>query len=183
MKGLLISLVLGSVVLGGCGMTSNIKMENGLLIQEAGQTNLFRPSLSVMQVSKCVPEEGVTTVVDVDGNSETCYGRFVPIATVQGTQAGSMSGIGSAAIQGGAIVGGAYLLADGIRDSGDSTTNNNTTSSEGGDSASLSSNRNDNLNLNTNAAQGGAGGNGYGYGGKGGAGGKGGSVNMGKHRR
>ena len=134
------------MVLGGCGMTSNIKMENGLLIQEAGQTNLFRPSLSVMQVSKCVQEEGVTTVIDVDGNSETCYGRFVPIATVQGTQAGSMSGIGSAAIQGGAIVGGAYLLADGIRDSGDSVTNNNETSSNGGQTI----NSNASLNSNTN---------------------------------
>ena len=179
-QGLVIGLC--AVVLGGCGMTSNIKMENGLLIQEAGQTNLFRPSLSVMQVSKCVQEEGVTTVIDVDGNSETCYGRFVPIATVQGTQAGSMSGIGSAAIQGGAIVGGAYLLADGIRDSGDSVTNNNDTSSSGGNSSSLSSNRNDNFNqnLNTNSAQGGSGGNGYGYGGKGGSGGS--VINKG-HRR
>ena len=179
MKGLVVSLVLGSVVLGGCGMTSNIKMENGLLIQEAGQTNLFRPSLSVMQVSKCVQEEGVTTVIDVDGNSETCYGRFVPIATVQGTQAGSMSGIGSAAIQGGAIVGGAYLLANGIEDSGSTTTNNNDTSSNGGNS--LSSARSDAYS-NSNAAaaaQGGSGGNGYGYGGSA----KGGGVNMGKHRR
>lgn len=143
-QGLVIGLC--AMVLGGCGMTSNIKMENGLLIQEAGQTNLFRPSLSVMQVSKCVQEEGVTTVIDVDGNSETCYGRFVPIATVQGTQAGSMSGIGSAAIQGGAIVGGAYLLADGIRDSGDSVTNNNETSSNGGQTI----NSNASLNSNTN---------------------------------
>ena len=143
-QGLVIGLC--AVVLGGCGMTSNIKMENGLLIQEAGQTNLFRPSLSVMQVSKCVREEGVTTVIDVDGNSETCYGRFVPIATVQGTQAGSMSGIGSAAIQGGAIAGGAYLLADGIRDSGDSVTNNNETSSNGGQTI----NSNASLNSNTN---------------------------------
>ena len=179
MKGLLVSMVLGSLLLGGCGMTSNIKMENGLLIQEAGQTNLFRPSLSVMQVSKCVQEEGVTTVIDVDGNSETCYGRFVPIATVQGTQAGSMSGIGSAAIQGGAIVGGAYLLANGIEDSGSTTTNNNDTSSNGGNS--LSSARSDAYS-NSNAAaaaQGGSGGNGYGYGGSA----KGGGVNMGKHRR
>lgn len=173
-------IVVVAMVLGGCGMTSNIKMENGLLIQEAGQTNLFRPSLSVMQVSKCVPEEGVTTVVDVDGNSETCYGRFVPIATVQGTQAGSMSGIGSAAIQGGAIVGGAYLLADGIRDSGSETTNNNNTESNGGNSNSLSSARSDAYSQSgaSAAASGGAGGNGYG--GKGGAGG---SVSQGKHRR
>lgn len=168
------------VFMTGCGMTSNIKMENGLLIQEAGQTNLFRPSLSVMQVSKCVPEEGITTVIDVDGNSETCYGRFMPIATVQGTQAGSMSGIGSAAIQGGAIVGGAYLLADGIRDSGDETTNN--TSSNGGNSNSLSSSRSDAFGQGNSsaAASGGAGGNGYGYGGKGGSGG---SVINKSHRR
>ena len=172
--------VVGSVLLGGCAASSTLKLENGLLIEEAGQTNLFRPSLSVMQVSKCVEQEGVTTVIDIDGNSHTCYGKYVPIAVVQGTQAGSMTGLGGAMIQGGAIVGGAYLLADGIRDSGDRTTNTNNTSSEGGDSASLSSNRNDNLNLNTNAAQGGAGGNGYGFGG---AGGKGGSVNYGKHRR
>ena len=166
------------MVLGGCGMTSNIKMENGLLIQEAGQTNLFRPSLSVMQVSKCVQEEGVTTVIDVDGNSETCYGRFIPIATVQGTQAGSMTGIGSAAIQGGAIVGGAYLLANGIEDSGSETTNNNSTSSNGGNS--LSSARSDSFS-NSNAAAaatGGAGGNGYGYGGGGGS-----VINKGHHRR
>lgn len=115
-----------------------------------------------MQVSKCVPEEGVTTVIDVDGNSETCYGRFVPIATVQGTQAGSMSGIGSAAIQGGAIVGGAYLLANGIEDSGSNTTNNNDTSSSGGQTinsnanlnqaGASATNSNKNFNKNSNSS-------------------------------
>lgn len=173
--GLLVLLVLVT----GCGATSTIKLENGMLIEEAGQTNMFRPSLSVLQVSKCQEQEGVTTVIDIDGNSHTCYGKYVPVAVVQGTQAGSMTGLGGAMIQGGAIVGGAYLLADGIRDSGDETTNNNNTSSNGGNSNSLSSARSDAYS-NSNAAaaaSGGAGGNGYG--GKGGRGGAGGSVNNG----
>lgn len=149
-KGLWLVVLLVAVLLGGCGMTSNMKYENNMLIQEVGQTNLFRPSMSVMRISECVPEEDVVTVIDIDGNSKTCYGRFVEVVKVQGTQAGSLTGIGSAAIQGGAIVGGAYLLADGIRDSGDETTNNNNTSSDGGNSSSLSSNRNDSLNQNFN---------------------------------
>lgn len=165
--GLLVLLML----MTGCGATSTIKLENGLLIEEAGQTNLFRPSLSVMQVSKCQQQEGITTVVDIDGSSHTCYGKYVPVAVVQGTQAGSMTGLGGAMIQGGAIVGGAYLLADGIRDSGSTTTNNNDTSSNGGNSNSLSSSRSDALSQSgaSAAASGGNGGNGYGYGGKGGS--------------
>lgn len=164
--------VLVLVLMTGCGATSTLKMENGLLIEEAGQTNLFRPSLSVLQVSKCQEQDGVTTVIDIDGNSHTCYGKYVPVAVVQGTQAGSMTGLGGAMIQGGAVVGGAYLLADGIRDSGSTTTNNNDTSSNGGNSNSLSSSRSDSYSQSgaSAAASGGNGGNGYG-----GAGGKGGS--------
>ena len=163
-------LIVLAVVLGGCGMTSTVKMQDGLLIQEVGQSNLFRPSMSVMQVSRCQAEEGVTTVVDIDGNSKTCYGRFVPVATVQGTQSGSMSGVFGAAIQGGTIVGGAYLLADGIRDGGSKTTNNNSTSSNGGNS--FNSNKNEPYSISNAGASA-----------TGGAGGMGGSVNTGMPMR
>ena len=129
-QGLLVVMV--AALLGGCAASSTLKLENGLLIEEAGQTNMFRPSLSVMQVSKCQPEEGVTTVIRVDDVDQTCYGRFIPIAVVQGTQAGSLTGLGGAMIQGGSIVGAAYLLSEGIEESGSKTTNNNDTSSSGG---------------------------------------------------
>jgi hypothetical protein len=129
-----------AVLLGGCGMTSSMKMENGLLIQEVGQTNLFRPSMSVMRISECVPEDGVTTVIDIDGNSKTCYGRFVEVVKVQGTQAGSLTGLGGDAIQGGFMLGTGIVVADGIRDSGSKTTNNNNTT--GGSSSNTNANLN-----------------------------------------
>ena len=108
------------LLLTGC-ISSNVKYEHGMRIATAGETNLFRPSLSVMAVEVCIPKEGRHTMDIVDGDEHHCYGEYKNVATVQGTQAGALTGIGSAAIQGGAIVGGAYLLGDGIRDSADNT--------------------------------------------------------------
>ena len=108
------------LLLTGC-ISSNVKYDHGMRIATAGETNLFRPSLSVMAVEVCVPEESRHTVDVVDGDEHHCYGEYKNVATVQGTQAGALTGLGSAAIQGGAIVGGAYLLGDGIRDSADNT--------------------------------------------------------------
>lgn len=109
------------LLLSGCVGTA-IKAENGLIVRSAGETSLLRPSWSIGEVSKCVQDEtGRYEEVDVDGETVGCYGRFLPIATVQGTQAGALTGLAGAMVTGGAIVGGAYLLGDGIRDSGDST--------------------------------------------------------------
>ena len=117
------------VLLSGC-VSSGLTVSDGLVIRTAGETNLLRPSLSVMEVSKCVTDRsGRYEEVQTEEGTVGCYGQFVPIATVQGTQAGAMTGLGGAAIQGGAIVGGAYLLGDGIRDSGDSTNVSNDSSS------------------------------------------------------
>ena len=128
MRIILLCLGLFVVVTGCTGI--NIKAENGMIVRTASDTNMFSPSLAVMEVSKCVPDTtGNYEEVDINGEKVGCYGKFVPFATVQGTQPGALSGIGSAAIQGGAIVGGSYLLADGIRDSGDSTNLNNDSNS------------------------------------------------------
>lgn len=149
------------VLVSGCAMTSEMKLENGLLIQEVGQTNLFRPSNSVLRVSECVREPNRTQVVMIDGHEEVCHGRWMPVALVQGTQPGSLTGVFGAMIQGGAIVGGAYLLADGIGESG-STTN---VEQEGGgaeanggtaNAGSLSSNMNNNAAQASSLATGGA---------------------------
>lgn len=158
----LVVMCLGLGLMGCVG--SGIKAENGMIIRTAGETNMFRPSLSVMEVLTCVKAEGQLTQITVDGVTEVCNGEFKQLALVQGTQAGAMTGIGSAAVQGGAIVGAGYLVGKGIADSG-STTNVN---QEGGgaesnsgalslsgasassNSASKSINSNKNFNHNTN---------------------------------
>ena len=112
---------LSLLLLSGC-VSAEVRYDDGMRIRTAGETNLFRPSLSVMEVSVCVPEEGLNEIsVDSNGETETCNGYYTPIATVQGTQSGSLTGLGGAMVQGGAIVGGAYLLGDGIRDSASRT--------------------------------------------------------------
>lgn len=124
------ALLVSLALLTGC-VSTGYKSSDGMLVRTAGETNMFRPSLSVMEVSKCVTDStGRYEEVQTDDGVVGCYGTFMPIATVQGTQAGALTGLGSAAIQGGAIVGGAYLLGDGIRDSGDSTSLSNDSSSK-----------------------------------------------------
>jgi len=97
-----------------------------------------------------------------------------------------VNGLATPLIQAGAILGASALLADGIRDSRSSTTNN--TSSNGGNQAQgqgqlqgqgqgqLQGQSSSNFNANSNHATGGNGGNGFGgAGGNGGAGGHGGN--------
>lgn len=129
-------------MLTGC-VSVGTKAEQGMIVRTVGETNMFRPSLSVMEVSKCVQDSsGRYEEVQTGDGPVGCYGQFMPVAVVQGTQAGALTGLGSAAIQGGAIVGGAYLLGDGIRDSGDSTNVSNDSSSKSrSNSASLSSSK------------------------------------------
>lgn len=106
-----------AVLVSGC-MSTGLKVENGMIVRTAGETNMFRPSLSVMQVLTCHHEDGVTETLTVDEETISCSGRFVSEATVQASQAGAMTGIGGAVVQGGAIVGGAHLLGQGIGRSG-----------------------------------------------------------------
>lgn len=148
----LLVMVMGLMMMGCVG--SGIKAENGMIIRTAGETNMFRPSLSVMEVLTCVKVEGQLTQITVDGVTETCNGEFKQLALVQGTQAGAMTGIGSAAVQGGAIVGAGYLIGKGIGDSG-STTNVNqegggAVSGSSSGAAALNSNKNYNSNKNIN---------------------------------
>lgn len=161
--------VVGIMLLTGCAGQPVSIVENMRFIRD-GNTEAFRPSLSVTVVQECVKERGYHETTRINDKVYHCDGQYKLVGTPYGTQAGSMTGLGGAMIQGGAIVGGAYLLADGIRDSGSTTTNNNETSSNGGNSNSLSSARSDSYSQSgaSAAASGGAGGNGYGYGGKGG---------------
>ena len=115
MKVLLLS-VMSLVMLSGC-VSHKLTYEDGMRIRTAGETNLLRPSLSVLEVSVCVKQTGLQETHVHDGKTETCEGFYHPLATVQGTQSGALTGLGGAMVQGGAIVGGAYLLGDGIRDS------------------------------------------------------------------
>ena len=181
MKGLVVSLVFGSLVMGGCtGPGMKLSSKGQFYNLESSSTGALDPSLKTLITFACVPEEGRYESVKVDDELAECHGRFVVLDKNQAQQTGYMTGVFAAALQSGAFVGGMYLLGDGIGDSGSKTTNNNDTSSNGGNS--LSSARSDAYS-NSNAAaaaSGGAGGNGYGYGG---SGGKGGSVNYGKHRR
>lgn len=134
-----------------------------------GNTEAFRPSLSVTVVQECVKERGYHETTRINDKVYHCDGQYKLVGTPYGTQPGYMTGVLGGVVQGGAIVGGAYLLADGIRDSGSETTNNNNTESNGGNSNSLSSARSDSYSQSgaSAAASGGSGGNGYGYGGKG----------------
>ena len=130
------------MMLTGC-VSVGMKADQGMIVRTVGETNMFRPSLSVMEVSKCVQDSsGRYEEIQTEDGAVGCYGQFMPVAVMQGTQAGALTGLGSAAIQGGAIVGGAYLLGDGIRDSGDNTNvNNDSSSRSGAKSSSRSSSR------------------------------------------
>lgn len=169
--------------LGGCtGPAIDMAANGSFYNLESKSTGAWDSSLKTLVTFMCVKDTVNYEEITVNGNTARCDGRFVVLDKNQAQQTGYMTGVTSAAIQGGAFVGGMYLLGNGIGDSGSKTTNNNSTSSNGGNS--LSSARGEAFS-NSNAAaaaSGGAGGSGYGYGGKGGrggAGGMGGSVNNG----
>lgn len=109
--------VIFAVSLSGC-LSVALKAQNGTVVRTVGETNLFRPSVSLLEVVKCVQDEtGHYETIKIDQDETVgCYGRWQPVATVQGTQAGALTGLGGAMVQGSAIVGAGYLLADGIRD-------------------------------------------------------------------
>ena len=115
MKLLLVGL-LSVCIMSGC-VSAGTEYRDGMRIRTAGETNLLRPSLSVMDVAICVEEPDRVETNMVNGETEVCQGTYQSLATVQGTQSGALTGLGGAMVQGGAIVGGAYLLGDGIRDS------------------------------------------------------------------
>lgn len=177
-RGLVVGLC--AMVLGGCtGPAINMSANGDFYNLESKSTGALNSSLKTLVTFMCVKDVTNYEEIIVNDEKATCQGRFVVLDKNQAQQTGYMTGVMSAAIQGGAFVGGMYLLGDGIGDSGSRTTNNNDTSSHGGNSNSLSSARSDAYS-NSNAAaaaSGGAGGNGYG--GKGGRGGAGGSVNNG----
>ena len=81
-----------------------------------------------MEIAQCnvVHAVGLRTVV-IDKREgkikkTVCEGKYAQIGVVHGTEPGAMSGIFGAVVQGGAMAGSAYLLGDGIRDSGDTIT-------------------------------------------------------------
>lgn len=158
------SVVVCFTILTGC-TGINIKAQDGMVVRTVGETNLLRPSLSVMEVVKCVPGDARHyEEIVVNDEKVGCHGQFVTIATVQGTQAGALTGLGSAAIQGGAIVGGAYLIGDGIRDSADNTSvsqvgggarsTSTSRSNARSTSQSKSYNRNNNSNVSNSVSNG-----------------------------
>ena len=114
------------VLLVGCGSGLTLKPNGNFYQLESGTTNAFRPSLTTMTTFMCVPEEGVQQQIRVDEDVAECAGRFQVLNTNYGSQPGALTGVFGAMIQGGAIVGGAYLLGDGIRDSADKTSVNQT---------------------------------------------------------
>ena len=120
----LFTIIVGATFFTGC-LSVGTQYQDGLRVRTVGDTNWLRPSLSFMQVEECVESSGVKhVVIDKEGgdvSKQVCHGTYRPVAQVQGTQAGAATGIFGAMVQGGAIVGGAYLLGDGIRDSADKT--------------------------------------------------------------
>ena len=164
MKTIAMGVLLLSLV--GCGSGLTLKPNGNFYQLESGTTNAFRPSLTTMTTFMCVPEEGVQQRIRVDEEVAECQGRFQVLNTNYGSQPGALTGVFGAMIQGGAIVGGAYLLGDGIRDSGDKTTINQTgggasSSATGGKAISHASSKASSLsksssvNRNTNTVGGG----------------------------
>ena len=94
----------------GCA-SHGTRYENGLMIRSAGETNMFRPSLSVLEVRSC---RGAIEMVE---EQEVCRGDYGEPMWVHASQSGALTGLGGAVVQAGAVVGASYLLADGIRDS------------------------------------------------------------------
>lgn len=133
-----------AIMLGGC-MKPTIEqtIKGDELLTVHSDANFWSPSFTLPVRSKCVRQEGVTTVVDIDGNSHTCYGVYVE---VQHLPVGYQDGMGSALGDGVVTAGSAALIMHGLRGMGDedsnNTTNNSDTSSNGGQTI------NSNANLN-----------------------------------
>jgi hypothetical protein len=79
--------------------------------------------------------------------------EIMPVAK-NAVATGYVSGIAGPVLQSGAIVGGAALLGNGIRQSGSSTVNNNSMSggSSNASNTNRNTNRNDNSNVNDNTS-------------------------------
>ena len=170
--------VVGSVLLGGCGGHS-MEIVGNMRYLYSHDINALSPSLTIGTVQECVKEEGYHEVTRIDDKLHHCYGQYVTRAYPYAGQKGylDIGGVVEAGIYGTATVIAADKIGDGLTKSGSKTSNINNTSGGTANSSSLGVGTGGSA---TSAAQGGAGGNGYGFGG---AGGKGGSVNYGKHRR
>lgn len=88
---LLIALV--SLVLGGCGISSEQKIKDGYRYTAAGDTQMWRASSSTFIVEQCVEEEGITqeTVVRTgfwQEEKHVCHGRYVRVDTPVNSQTG-----------------------------------------------------------------------------------------------
>ena len=116
--------ILLSLLLVGC-MGVKTTYQDGLRVRTIEKTNWFAPSLALMEVAQCSEVKGdtlKTVVIDKEAGELTrteCEGEYRSIATIHGTQPGAMTGVFGAVIQGGAIVGGAALIGDGLKKSGD----------------------------------------------------------------
>lgn len=156
--------VVVAMVLGGCtGPALDMAANGSFYNLESKSTGAIESSLKTLITFMCVKDTDNYEEITVNGNTAKCDGRFVILDRNQANQTGYMTGVMSSAIQGGAFVGGMYLLGNGIGDSGSRTTNNNNTASQGGNSSSLGVGGQG--GSATSASQGGAGGNGYGFGG------------------
>lgn len=189
--GSFVAVLVMTVFLAACSTNSFLPI-NTVGNQMMGQRTVsdlhaFAPTTQRSWVELCTVKKEVGVLWDTTTFVSPCE----PV-TVVGSNFVSASGyIASLAgplIQAGAIVGGAYLIGDGISKSGSQTnvgqTNGggNSSSNSGAISGSKSSASNSNLNVNANAnfnhAEGGRGGLG-GNGGNGGLGGNGGNGGLG----
>lgn len=130
----IVGIVVGAVLLGGC-MKPQIEqtIKNNELLTVHSDANFWSPSFTLPVRSRCVLQEGITTVIKIDGETHTCYGTFVE---VQHLPVGYQDGMGSALGDGVVTAGSAALIMHGLRGMGDkdsnNTTNNNDTDSNGG---------------------------------------------------
>ena len=131
-------------LLGGC-MKPQIEqvIKGDELLTVHSDSNFWSPSFTLPVRSKCVKQEGVTTVIKIDDETHTCYGTFVE---VQHLPVGYQDGMGGALGDGVVTAGSAALIMHGLRGMGDkdsnNTTNTNDTESNGGQTI------NSNANLN-----------------------------------
>lgn len=175
--------VVAVVLLSGCMkpmIEQTIKGDERLTVRT--DVNWFSPSFTWPSREKCIPQEGVTTVTKIDEETHTCYGTYVEISPVP---PGFEEGAGGKVVGGGvtmatglgaaAFIGPGGLAKIGDKDS-NNTTNNNDTESNGGQTI------NSNANLNQAGAsatsRSSAASKSFSN-----SSSKGGSVNMGKHRR
>lgn len=137
-------LLLVALSLGGC-MKPMIEqtIQGDELLTVHSDANFWSPSFTLPVRSKCVRQEGVTTVVDIDGNSHTCYGVYVE---VQHLPVGYQDGMGSALGDGVVTAGSAALIMHGLRGMGDEDSNNTTNSNDTDSNGGQTINSNANLN-------------------------------------